>query len=319
MKAMTLATDIKRLIGVYTQEKEGPLLIVMGGIHGNEHAGIHALQNVFDKLAQYKPSFNGIIVGVTGNVTAAEQGVRFIDIDLNRQWYPKKVDKIKRTPKNELKQVEDIQQKELLQLFAHFKRRYSNYIRNHPVLLLDLHTFSANDNVAYSIATHIGKSKEWASLLHVPVVIGLESVLRGTTMHFFNDLEMTSFGFEAGQHYDTGSIERTEAVIWLTLANVGCIATMSIPNFNDYHKILQKIGGRLPKTVRLLYRHAISPSDEFQMHPGYRNFMPVKEGELLAKDIKGDIHAPFSGLILMPLYQKQGEDGFFIVEQTSVY
>ena len=49
------------------------------------------------------------------------------------------------------------------------------------------------------------------------------------------------------------------------------------------------------------------------MRPGYENFKPVGSGEVLAKNTAGNIRSPEAGRILMPLYQEQGEDGFFIV------
>ncbi|MFT6866663.1 MAG: succinylglutamate desuccinylase [Cyclobacteriaceae bacterium] len=39
-------------------------------------------------------------------------------------------------------------------------------------------------------------------------------------------------------------------------------------------------------------------------------------GELLAMDAEGDIYSPNSGMIFLPLYQPEGEDGFFIVEEV---
>jgi len=49
----------------------------------------------------------------------------------------------------------------------------------------------------------------------------------------------------------------------------------------------------------------------------YANFDPVTKGELLAYDRHGEIRAKFDGLILMPLYQKQGNDGFFIIKDIN--
>jgi hypothetical protein len=35
------------------------------------------------------------------------------------------------------------------------------------------------------------------------------------------------------------------------------------------------------------------------------------ENPLLAHDRNGEIRAPFDGLVLLPLYQSEGSDGFF--------
>jgi succinylglutamate desuccinylase len=51
------------------------------------------------------------------------------------------------------------------------------------------------------------------------------------------------------------------------------------------------------------------------MLPGFKNFDAIEKNQILAKNKHGDILAPYSGYILMPLYQKQGEDGFFIISE----
>ena len=69
----------------------------------------------------------------------------------------------------------------------------------------------------------------------------------------------------------------------------------------------------------LLYVHPIAADDDFVMHPGFKNFQPIAKGELLASDKNGEIKAKQDGRILMPLYQKQGEDGFFLIQTVEGY
>jgi len=70
-------------------------LICIGGIHGNEPAGVQALEQVF-KMIDAEPTKNpefkffGTLVGLRGNVAALKKKQRYINKDLNRQWtYPK--------------------------------------------------------------------------------------------------------------------------------------------------------------------------------------------------------------------------------------
>ncbi len=317
MASENLALD--RMIGSYTQAEDGPMFIALAGVHGNEAAGIKGLERVFTYLEKNKPAFKGIFYGVRGNLTALEANKRYIDVDLNRQWYPRKVEKIHQTPRHLLHCNEDQQQKDLLILFDYTKRNYYRQLkdeRHKQVIMMDLHTFSAKGG-AYSIATHLGKSKQFASLLQVPVIIGLENVLRGTTMHYFNDLEMVSYCFEGGQHFDPYSVDIMEAAIWVSLVGIGCIEQSEVANFEHYKAILNDIGQQLPQMVEFCYRHAVSEEDEFEMQPGYRNFQAIEKGELLAHDKYGPIYAAVEGLMLMPLYQKQGVDGFFIVREVK--
>ena len=53
------------------------------------------------------------------------------------------------------------------------------------------------------------------------------------------------------------------------------------------------------------------------MRPDYKNFQRIKKGEKLAFDDSEEVSSPDDGLILMPLYQKRGEDGFFLVKEIS--
>ncbi len=68
-----------------------------------------------------------------------------------------------------------------------------------------------------------------------------------------------------------------------------------------------------------MYVHPVKPVDEFKMKETriYKNFDPVRKNELLAYDKNGEVKSPYTGMILMPLYQEQGEDGFFIIREIT--
>jgi succinylglutamate desuccinylase len=53
------------------------------------------------------------------------------------------------------------------------------------------------------------------------------------------------------------------------------------------------------------------------MQPGYKNFQPIKKGELLAQQNGKPIYSEWDAYIFMPLYQKQGNDGFFVVTEAQ--
>jgi succinylglutamate desuccinylase len=53
------------------------------------------------------------------------------------------------------------------------------------------------------------------------------------------------------------------------------------------------------------------------MEPGFRNFQAVRRGEVLARDRMGEIKASETGLILLPLYQPLGNDGFFLGREVK--
>ena len=53
------------------------------------------------------------------------------------------------------------------------------------------------------------------------------------------------------------------------------------------------------------------------MRPDFENFETIQKDQLLAFSQGLEIRADRKGRIFMPLYQKQGEDGFFILRRIS--
>jgi succinylglutamate desuccinylase len=68
----------------------------------------------------------------------------------------------------------------------------------------------------------------------------------------------------------------------------------------------------VPNLLDIVYRHGIGPEDDFRMRPGWRNLMPVAMLTPVADDRHGPVRSPLAGWMVMPLYQGQGADGFFI-------
>ncbi len=304
-----------RILGNYTQEKDGPLFIGLAGIHGNEHAGIHAFNRVYESLKTNDFDFRGKFIGIVGNLQAVEQKARFIDTDLNRLWEDETIEKLENSHKYQLQIHEEREQKALLTLFKRLRSRNPN----RPLILLDMHTTSAKGGIPFSIANDNDFSKELALYLGAPAIIGVENIISGTTLNYFTKLKMSAFGFEAGQHDNPESIDRMEAALWLTLDKIGCIDKRDIPFHAKHKNLLKTLRNNIPPMVEFVYRHSIGPDDHFEMKLGYKNFQMVTKGEVLAKDKNGPVKCPEDGMILMPLYQKQGEDGFFVVQAVDVY
>jgi hypothetical protein len=53
------------------------------------------------------------------------------------------------------------------------------------------------------------------------------------------------------------------------------------------------------------------------MDEGYANFHRVTRGQRLAVDRRGAVTSPSDGLLFLPLYQKRGEDGFFLARGVN--
>ena len=101
------------------------------------------------------------------------------------------------------------------------------------------------------------------------------------------------------------------------MRTIGCVQAEHIENQHD--TLLIEYSSELPNLTDLIMVHSIKEGDDFVMIPGYKNFNTVEKGEVLAHDKNGPIKAQEDGLVLMPLYQKQGDDGFFLIKKVEGY
>ena len=51
------------------------------------------------------------------------------------------------------------------------------------------------------------------------------------------------------------------------------------------------------------------------MNPNMQNFENIKKGQIIASDNNGPVKSPCNGHLLMPLYQKEGREGFYIINK----
>lgn len=312
----------ERVIDVYEGQERGPLIIALGAVHGNEPAGVIALQEVFSLLhteRDLRPDFQfrGRLVGMIGNVSAYREGRRFIDQDLNRLWLPGKVQSLLH---RKTEQGLHNEEREMMALLRAIWLELETY-EPEELIILDLHTTSAMGGI-FSIPLESDPvSVRLAEALHAPVVLGLLAGLEGTLMHYvasprsaftMHKGHIHSVAFEAGQHFEAASISRCISAVLSLLRAVGSIGPLEVAHTHDEDLLRYSVD--LPRVTQISYVHHIKPGVHFVMKPGYENFQHIRSGEHLATDTNGPVYAPHDGFILMPLYQPQGSDGFFIVQ-----
>ena len=298
------ARELGRVVG----REPGPTLVVVGALHGNEPSGVLALERVLARLQQAGDEVCGELVALIGNREALHQGRRFVDRDLNRRWLPERMARLERQPL-ELLEAEDREQVELAQAIddAFARARGTTF-------LLDFHSTSG-PGPAWATIDDSLPNRSLALHLPVPIVLGLEETLSGTMLSFFDQMAQVKMGFEGGQHDAESSVDHAEAAIWICLAASGFLPAQDWPEVEHARETLGRVGHELPRVVEIRHRHAVEVGDGFVMAPGFVSFQAVAKGELLGCDRSGDIVANERGLVLMPLYQKQGEDGFFLVRE----
>ena len=305
-----------RLIGVFEEGHRGPLVFIIGGIHGNEKAGVKALKYLIkmlevEHITNEAFRFRGRLIAFKGNLQALRKGKRYINRDLNRMFRKELLDDL-------LKQdVRTGEEKELIEIIDLIKNSIADY---HPerIYVLDLHTTTASGGI-FTIVNDSPEAIQIGWDMKAPVLEGFLDGIKGTILHYLNadnvHQNCTALCFEAGQHDDPFSVNRCIAAAVNFLSTVGSVDKMHVEP--RHHEILHDHAAGHPVHSRLVYTHKIQEGDQFQMKPGYQNFDTISEGELLAHDINGPIYSPVAGKILMPHYQEQGEDGFFIVVPLS--
>jgi len=305
---------MNRVIGEYIGTKRGPLLIIFGAMHGNEPAGVKAI-DLSLKMLEVEPiknpdfEYHGTVLGLIGNLAAYKKGERFINKDLNRCWIKDDIDKM------ETKESLSAEEEEMMEVLSIVKKSIAKHAPS-EVVFLDLHTTSSDGGI-FSIVGDDDASLNIAKQIHAPVILGMLEGLKGTTLHYFTEKNLNyktaALTFESGQHEDPLSVNRAIAAIITCMRTIASVKPTDVENQHD--NILKKYSENLPQVARLLYKHNIEPKDEFKMKDGYKNFQKVGEGESLANDTQGEIKSKNDGMILMPLYQKKGEDGFFIIKE----
>ncbi len=306
----------ERVHGVWEQGRPGPLFLVLGGLHGNEPAGVLAAARVLAELRQRETPIRGRFVALVGNKSALQMGVRYLDRDLNRAWTDERVDKLQRQAPEE-DRAEDREQRELWGAL----REHMDAQAWSKVGLLDLHSTSA-DGCPFTIMADTLQNRRLALALPVPLLLGLEESVDGTLLAWLGEKGHVAVCLEGGQNELESTVDHHAAAIWLGLEALGLVAAEDVPDIEGLRDLLGQTAWGMPEVVEIRYRHGIASGEVFEMEPGYTNFHLVEKGEVLAwsgEERERVVRGPLTGLLLMPRYQGQGNDGFFLGSEVQPF
>ena len=310
---MTDSVTHRRILARLVGQSAGPTLVAVTGIHGNEPAGLAAAERIVAWLERERPELSGELVFLAGNLQALERKQRFIDVDLNRQWTPAKLAELAAGTAADGAPVERFEQRALLAALREAAERARG-----PLHFIDLHTSSATGPPFLTVGDTL-RNRRFARSIPLPLILGLEEQVDGALLELLNNYGFVTLGVEAGRHDDPRSIDCHEAVLWLALVATGLLSAAHAPELEPYRARLREASRNVPPVIEVWHRHPIADTDRFRMREGFVNFMPIRRGELLADDRRGSVRAPADGLILFPLYQGQGEDGFFLARAVHPF
>ncbi len=283
--------EVPRLLGRVSGPRPGALLIAVGGIHGNEPAGVLAIQQVLGLLESRIPPVHGTFLGLAGNLAALAAGRRFLDRDLNRIWDdpPAGADAEAR----EREALERILRTEL--------ERHDG-----PALVIDCHT-SSGPCPPFSLPwPGPGLALKVARTLGAPLITGFERHLEGLLLGWVTRHGYPAMAVELGAPVDEAAAVLAEALL-RALGALG-ITGPAGPS----RETLPGVPEGVPGELEVAHRHRIPPGASFTMLPGFATFDRVTAGQPLAHQNGELVRSPLDGWILLPKYQPEGEDGFFV-------
>lgn len=296
---------IDRVIGTYGTTNSGPVFFVIGGMHGNEASGVEAAHIVLNQLRSNAVHLRGELHCLAGNVQALQTNVRFVDTDLNRMWADDFVD-------NQIEAAENKERQEIVE-YVHsvVDANFSH------VWALDLHTTSGDTSPFVTIDDAL-PNRAFAQCAGAPIILGIEEHVHGSILEYFNERGATVMGFEGGQHVSQESVRNHVQVIYSAL----CYA-----NFTSYRELheagidcVEPVFPAKGQYFEIIHRHAIDPNQEsFVMNEGFQSFQPVRKGQLVASNAGQNVEIERTGFLLMPLYQKLGSEGYFLIGRVSVF
>lgn len=301
---------IERVLTNKKGEKKSPTVVIIAGIHGNEKAGVVALKNVIGNIKENNIRFNGNFYAISGNLNALKKNIRFDTVDLNRVWTENYIEKI-----NTCKSAFNPEFNEQIELYGIIKDILSD--SNGPFYFIDLHTTSSDTEPFITISDSLNNRK-FTSHFSVPIILGIEEYIEGPLLTYINKFGHISLGFEGGQHDNYLSVANCEAFVWLILVKSKCIHKNKVNNYEQYNKMLCG-NNRYQDFYEIKYRHNIDKNEDFKMKVGFKNFQKIDKNQILAYSNSQKVRSSFNGKIFMPLYQNQGNDGFFIICHISKF
>ncbi len=310
-KALSQTISVDRIIGRVDGTMPGPFMVFFAGIHGNEPASVFALHQIIQELENKHDGLAGSLIAISGNLWALERSVRYHKVDLNRMWTTAKIEALKKedlNPKNE----DEKQQIELFDLLQNLLNTETG-----PFYFFDLHTTSSS-TIPFITVNDSLLNREFTQQYPVPLILGIEEYLDGTLLSYINELGYVSFGFEGGQHDALSAIKNHKIFIYLSLVFSGALNKDTVA-YEQYLGYWKSIMPNHQAFYEIYSRFKVKEEEHFVMQPDFSNFQAIAQNEILATSNGNTIHSKKKSIIFMPLYQYQGDDGYFLIRKIPPF
>jgi len=244
----------------YKSEKAGPIVTIMGGMHGDETNGVEAIQFLVD-FFEANPIAKGELYLIVANPEAVKLKRRGVEHDMNRMFLDELNPEFQGSYEHQ--RVEEL--KPILEKTDYF---------------LDIHSAS-NPSKSFSIA--LIKTPEHTELMNIlPVEFpsyGWGNKIAGTAMAWVDASGGVGVAIEAGWEEDPKT----------TQISIDCakafLDKLEIFEFGDFKK------PQFKKYVQILERVMVRDSKTFDYSKNFANFDSIQANQLLATDSQGEYRA----------------------------
>lgn len=248
--------EIRQIVG----KQDGPISIILAGVHGNEKCGIKAMQKIMPGVEIER----GTVYWGYGNLEAIEKDTRFSEVNLNRMFIESIVKEADKTS-YEYKRAQELKP----------------YLEKADVLL-DLHASSIPDGRAFAICE--SSANDIVKFLPVDLVVsGFDKVEPGSTDGYMNSIGKTGICLECGYLSDEKSDKIAEESIIAFLKARGHISGYISVQDQSYI---------------CMYDICYSKTDKFRLSKTFGNFEKLESGQLIGVDGQQEIRSPRPSYIL---------------------
>jgi succinylglutamate desuccinylase len=270
------------MIKIFDTKKDGPNLVVMAGVHGDEPCGVVALKEAMTKYTIAR----GRITWIIGSPEAVAYSRREYQTNLNRMFRPDS-------------------------LLSDFEKQTYEYVRSRelmPILaeadaLLDIHSSTTPDTTPFIICEP--QSYQTASLLPATIVVSGIDLLHPTgTDAYVNQMGGQGICIECGNHNDPKAV---------------AVANEAIEKFLCVFGVIQPKEPLSPVAQRYIKADKIYKNkSEFILAKDFSEFAQIKQGEVIGYDGGRPISGKREGVILFPQNCiDEGREAFVLGEEIS--
>lgn len=304
-----------RELGRYGDRLSGPTLVVIGGVHGNEPAGLVAGQRVLDQLSHSAPvDFQGRLIVLAGNLAALnddDPDSRYIDHDLNRLCLDTHFEEPASTS------AEHAQMQELFTTLEAIRESCAE--SGQQMIVLDLHTTSSDSRPVVVFEDSL-MARAHAMRMPCPKYLGIEEEIDGLVIDAVtNRLGCVSYLVEGGQHEDPRSVDVHEAAIWIALDSAAILSVGQCPG-DPLGVIRRAAQDRAGVVYDVRHREPIIDESFTICDDIFNGTQVAAENTVLAIQNAQPVRSPIHGLVFLPnmqTHKRVGDDGFFIVRRIS--